>query len=141
MAIHLKVQVILFTEKEPRLFLALRYNDEKGGYWQPVTGSVEAGESLEEAALREAREETSIDLPAANLMPAGYTFDFHSFGKDRQETVFGLRVPSAAGAPPAVAISHEHREFRWCAFDEALALYRWDSNQEGLRRLAEKLNR
>lgn len=133
---RLKVQVILFTGESPRRYLALRYNEQKGGYWQPVTGSVEEGETLEEAALREAREETGIRRAADDLVPSGYTFDFHSFGHDRRETVFGLRVPTDV----KVVLSGEHVEFRWGALHETLTLYRWDSNKRGLRALAARLD-
>jgi dATP pyrophosphohydrolase len=137
---HLKVQVYVFTNTEPRRYLLLRYNDEKGGYWQPVTGSVEGDESLRDAALREAREETGVTGRVGDLVDSGYTFDFHSYGKDRRESVFGLRASAARdGAPPPVTLSREHQAFKWCTFEEALSLLRWDSNKEGLRSLAERL--
>ena len=137
---HLKVQVYVFTNTEPRRYLLLRYHDEKGGYWQPVTGSVEGGESLRDAAFREAREETGIPGRAGDLVESGYTFDFHSYGKDRRETAFGLRASATSdGAPPPVTLSREHQAFRWCTFEEALPLLRWDSNKESLRLLAERL--
>ena len=134
---HQKVQVYVFTDAEPRQYLLLCYSGEKGGYWQPVTGSVEEGESLAQAALRESDEETGI---AGDLVETGYTFDFHSYGKDHRETVFGLRASATSdGAPPPVVLSHEHQAFQWCSFEEALSLIRWDSNKTGLRALAERL--
>ena len=71
---NLKVQVFVFTDTEPRQYLLLRYNDQKGGYWQPVTGSVEAGETLEQAALRELWEETG--LSGIELGPCVWTRRF-----------------------------------------------------------------
>jgi lipoyl(octanoyl) transferase len=43
--------------------LLLRRSPERGGFWQQVTGRIEPGESPEQAARRELREETGADLP------------------------------------------------------------------------------
>lgn len=138
---HEKVQVWIFAEGGGRRhYLLLRYNEVKGGYWQPVTGSVEAGETLEEAALRETREESGFEGDAFSLLNLDYVFEFHSFGKDRRETVFGFRLTwDGKGNPPPPHLSAEHSEFRWCGLEEAIALARWDSNKEGLRRLEAKV--
>jgi lipoyl(octanoyl) transferase len=54
--------------------LLLRRSPARGGFWQPVTGRIEAGEAPEAAARRELLEETGGDLPVVAL---GYR---HAFG-------------------------------------------------------------
>ena len=61
---HKKVQVII-TARDPEgswSALILKTNKDRGQFWQNVTGSVDEGESFEEAALREAQEETGLEI-------------------------------------------------------------------------------
>jgi 8-oxo-dGTP pyrophosphatase MutT (NUDIX family) len=41
-------------------YLLLKRLPEKNGFWQPITGGVEEGETQEEALLREVIEETGV---------------------------------------------------------------------------------
>lgn len=102
--------------------LLLRRSPERGGFWQQVTGRIEPGESPEQAARRELREETGADLPVA---PLGYR---HAFGLDPsinrvrpgalvvvEEVAFAARVPD--GFEPR--LSGEHTEHAWVTGEEA----------------------
>lgn len=130
---HLKVQVFLFYEAPDgaRRFLVFRYGENKGGFWQPVTGSVEEGETFIEGALREAQEESGVEALEKNLIETGYTFEFEAWGNRYREQAFGLRVKNET-----VVLSEEHEECRWGSFDDAMKLIKWETNKEGLRRLS-----
>lgn len=49
-------------EHERQLVLILRSNPPLADYWAPPAGYVETGESVPEAAIREAREECGLDI-------------------------------------------------------------------------------
>lgn len=102
--------------------LLLRRSEVRGGFWQPVTGRIEPGETAAEAARRELREETGLDAPVEAL---GYV---HGFGIDprlahdpapgvrvAEETAFVARVPSVTAR-----LSHEHVELAWLSAGEAI---------------------
>ena len=55
--------------------MLLKLNAETGGFWQPVTGGVEQGESIASAAGRESDEETSLPF-TGEPVPVGYEFEF-----------------------------------------------------------------
>jgi len=113
--------------------LLLRRSPARGGFWQQVTGRIEAGESPETAARRELREETGADVP---VEPLGYR---HAFALDPslnrvrpnalvlvEETAFAARLPAGFAA----RLSEEHAEHAWTTPEEAAKLLRF----AGLRR-------
>jgi lipoyl(octanoyl) transferase len=112
--------------------LLLKRTEERGGFWQQVTGRVEPGEAPAAAAGRELREETGAELA---VEPLGYE---HAFGVEpalasrmggalvARETAFAARFP--AGFTPR--LGEEHGSWGWFAPDEALERLRY----AGLRR-------
>jgi dATP pyrophosphohydrolase len=133
--LKLKVQVWIYrkTGDGPVEVLLLKLNPERGSYWQPVTGGVEPGEKVEDAALREAREETGLDFKA-KPQALDYVFRFYSPRQEREceEHVFALQ----ARAGKVTLDPHEHVESRWVLASEAEKELRHPSNAEGLRRLS-----
>lgn len=109
----------------------LKRNQEKGGFWQPITGGVEDGESLAQAVNRELWEETGISK-YVRVINDVYYFEFNTteYGK-LKEYVFGIEV-----APDIEAkISSEHTEMKWCTLEESLALLKYEDNKSALKKL------
>ena len=143
--IQLKVQVWIYYF-DPALgryqFLTLLTTQGRGGFWQPVTGSVEPHEGLSEAALREAREETGLLFQSEPRALEG-SFEFQSrWGGLVQEHSFMLEVyPEPVGGVPQVLLdAHEHVNYQWRGFQETLALLKYASNQEKLAQVVQYLN-
>jgi lipoyl(octanoyl) transferase len=104
--------------------LLLRRSPERGGFWQPVTGRIEPGESPHAAAERELREETGYPGPVHSL---DYRHGFAlspDVNRIRQETLVvaeehAFAAPLAATADPH--LSQEHSAHAWFASEQALA--------------------
>jgi dATP pyrophosphohydrolase len=100
------------------------------GHWFPIEGRIEVGETPEQAALREVREETHIDLSAF-------------FWGQREQVLlrkFGLSMyvfvrftdPSAQ-----VVLNEEHSAYAWLPPEEAAIRLPLPSQRAALRRIYE----
>ena len=127
-----QVEIIVFkiTNNEIR-FLLLKRNEQKGGFWQPVTGGVHDGEGLAQAVSRELQEETGITEYLRIINDVHY-FEFDT---DEQgllkEYVFGVEIAPSINAK----LSPEHVEVRWCSLDKSLALLKYENNKTGFKKL------
>jgi dATP pyrophosphohydrolase len=113
------------------------------GYWQSVTGSCEAGETLFETALREVREETGLD---ANLYVLSnwqsknvyeiypqWQFRYPPGITHNTEHVFGLQLPH----PVEIQLApREHLNYQWLAWQDAAAKVFSPSNRAAILELA-----
>ncbi|MBI2712475.1 MAG: NUDIX pyrophosphatase [Bdellovibrio sp.] len=135
----LKVQVWIYSSEPRPQILILQTQPDRGSFWQPVTGSVEKGESLASAALREAQEETglSFSFPVVPIEEPEGKFQFESrWGDFIEETAFSLEVK----APKKIKLdAHEHTEYEWVSPEVALEKVKFDSNRKVLLALIRQL--
>jgi len=118
---HKKVQVVVFA-KSSNFYnvLLLKTNAHRGSFWQNITGSLEKGESFEEAALREFREETGLadERPKTgeNFFDLDFRFEFHDAkGRLAIERCFLVILPEQK---TITLDPHEHDEMEWIELDK-----------------------
>lgn len=63
-----KVAVVIYVEQDSKILLIKRAVDPGKGRWAFVAGFVDAGEDPKEAARREFREETGLDIAITHLL-------------------------------------------------------------------------
>jgi 8-oxo-dGTP pyrophosphatase MutT (NUDIX family) len=146
---RLPYQVLVYIRRRPTPetaeYLVLKRIPAHGGFWQGVTGGVEAGESLAQAALREVAEETGYER-FIRFLPFDFRYSFpldkpkwgHLYAPEVeviQEECFGAEISLEEGEPRLDP--GEHDEYRWLGVRQALALLHWPENQEALRRFAD----
>lgn len=107
---------ILYQESsEGKLYLLLNYPT---GHWDFVKGNIEKDETLKQTVLREIREETGItDISFVEGFEDKVEYHYQRDGElVHKEVVFFL----AKTTTNDVILSHEHLDFIWLKFDQAL---------------------
>jgi dihydroneopterin triphosphate diphosphatase len=141
----LPVSVLVLVHTAALDVLLLERAD-RPGFWQSVTGSQTAGETLEETAVRELFEETGIDARQYLLSDwqKHNVFEIYPHWRYRYapgvthntEHVFAVQVPE----PVAVTVSpREHLAYTWLPWREAAdKAFSW-TNSEAILELPERL--
>jgi len=108
--------IVLFSNTSNKNeFLLLNYPQ---GHWDFVKGKVEEGETLHETALRETKEETGIsDIEFIDGFEESVEYDFKFKNEDiHKNVIFFL----AKTNEKKISLSHEHNDFVWLEYDNAL---------------------
>lgn len=124
-------------EKEWRVLL-LMTKPERGAFWQPVTGSIEANESIVKGALREAIEETGLP-PLKSIEPLGFDFSFEGKWGPAHETAYFYETYT--NCPKVTLDPREHQSYRWVSLVEAGSLLHYEPNRQALSFLILKLEK
>lgn len=120
-------------------YLLLRRADDElvyPGLWQMVTGQIEENETAYNAVLRELHEETN--LSPKELFTVPFISSFYDYRKDTIQLipVFAASVQSDS----QVRLSHEHSEYEWLGFEEALERLFIPKHKQGLITLHDIIN-
>ncbi len=126
-----------FDNRELRVLL-LKTLPERGAFWQPVTGKVEPGETIQKGALREAIEETGL-APLRSIESLGMDFTFDGKWGPTHETVFYFET--YPGCPAATLDKKEHSEFVWLPLDEAHSRIHYEANRKAFTKLLQTMGR
>lgn len=110
------------------LFLLLKRNSQKGGFWQGVTGGVKAGEILFDTLTRELREELSLKSKK-EFLPSYFSFNYiGNEGYELNEYVFGCKLKWNE----KIILSHEHTDYKLAPLEQCLPMLKYESNKKAI---------
>jgi len=107
--------IILFNENDKRKFLLLNYPSK---HWDFVKGKMEKDETSHETAIRETKEETGIsDVEFIDGFEEEIEYYFYAENQEiHKKVIFFLGKTETT----EITLSHEHLDFIWLEFDNAL---------------------
>lgn len=108
------------------------------GHWDFAKGKIEAGETKEEAALRELFEETGLhtELDPGFLDSISYNFVDRS-GTPIKKTVYFFL--GRVNNEQQVMLSHEHKDFVWLPYGKAYNKMTFDTARQVLEKADESI--
>ena len=141
--IPISVLVVIYTADGQVLLME---RADAPGYWQSVTGSQDAGETLVETAIREVREETGLDAGEFELTRWDIENRYEIYERWRHryapgvthntEHVFGLKLPAPR---PVSCAPREHLRYAWLPWETAAERCFSPSNAAAIRLLSTRL--
>ena len=115
--------IILFNENNnTRKYLLLNYPT---GHWDFIKGGIEDGESLQQTAIRETREETGItDIEFIEGFKEEIEYFFRAENQNvHKKVIFFLAKTNSKN----VILSHEHLDAVWLNYNDALKKLTYDN--------------
>jgi 8-oxo-dGTP pyrophosphatase MutT (NUDIX family) len=118
--------VIFKMQNNEPYFLLLKYPN----YWGFAKGWIEEGETEEQAAVREVKEETNLQI---KIIPEfrfeqKWMYKFENEWSRKQAAFFLAQVPENS----EVKISEEHEDFAWKNYPDASKICKIKNNKEML---------
>jgi 8-oxo-dGTP pyrophosphatase MutT (NUDIX family) len=120
--------VVRLDTDEPQVLLVTAKRNPKR--WIFPKGHIERGETAEEAALREAREEAGV--VGKSIGPAG-ALEYHFLGAGFKVEYYLVVLKREAGPP------EKGRARAWCSLEEALKRLRFKNTRKLLRKVWKRL--
>jgi 8-oxo-dGTP pyrophosphatase MutT (NUDIX family) len=114
--------VIYRKENSEKLFLLLHY---PSGHWDFVKGKMESGETAQQTAIRETKEETGItDITFVENFEEWIEYNFKYQGElVQKKVVFFLAETKTKN----VKISHEHSGYTWMNYNTSMEKTTFDN--------------
>lgn len=118
--------VFRYRDSVPQLVVGRRRRERDSHTWTLPKGTPNAGESLEETALREVCEETGLTVRILSPLDA-IKYTFIQRGTRIHKTVHYFMMVPTGGA--LEGHDHEFEEVRWISFDEAAGLLSFETER------------
>jgi len=121
--------IVFRREGEKIKYLLIKYG---WGHWEFPRGGIEKGESLEETAKREIKEEVGIrDIQFISGFKEWIKFFFKLNGENIMKIATFLLAETKT---EKITLSREHEDYKWLEYKEALNLLTFKNSKEVLKK-------
>lgn len=133
------IVVFIYTRDPEPYFLLLKRSQNRGGFWQPVSGGIEQNEQPTQAIKREVFEETGISN-IINILDFDLSYEYETTKNGvpmkMKDICFGAEVSQIS----PIYLSSEHSEYKWCKVDEVDIYLQWENIRLSFKKLIHSIN-
>jgi lipoyl(octanoyl) transferase len=137
------VRLVKIVVHDHDRILLLHRRSERGNFWQPITGSIEPGETPIDTARREMIEETGIAvMPDESGLTQSFMIESQFLASKHPAPIIASEVAFSASVDSRQPIrldAEEHDEYGWFSFAEAYEKIRWTDDREALELLETRI--
>jgi 8-oxo-dGTP diphosphatase len=105
----IRVGIGVWIKKETKVLMGFRIGSHSSGVWAPPGGHIEFGESFEETALREVKEETGLEIN--NIKVMGVLNNFYE--EEQNHVITTLLTADWVSGEPQLLEPDKMKEWRW----------------------------
>lgn len=120
--VHSAGIIVYYDNHGTKEYLLLHY---PSGHWEFPKGKLEKGETNTQAALRELKEETGLEVILQPDFCESITYFFKSFDGKTVEKTVDLFIGQSSSKQ--VFLSEEHQGYAWLPYNEALEQLTYDN--------------
>jgi 8-oxo-dGTP pyrophosphatase MutT (NUDIX family) len=128
--------VVRYESGQPWLVVGMRRRERDGRTWTLPKGTPDPGETREQTALREVREETGLEVRITGPLDS-IEYWFVQSGTRIHKTVHYFLMEPTGG--DLEGHDHEFDDVRWIPFDQAATMLTFETERALVARAAERL--
>ncbi len=129
-----KVSIFIISNNKNVLLLKTNSKLCNPSYWSIVNGGVDNGETFENCAKREVKEETGLNLD--RIIDTGYIFKYeYPKGNLREKRIFIGFVNTES-----IKLSNEHEDFKWVSLKKLPNEFQWTETKGRIQEIINKIN-
>lgn len=129
--------VVFIIEKNEPQYLLLKHNPHQGNHWAFPKGHTEQGETDEQTALREIKEETG--LQDIKIHPNFKEKIKYHFTQEKKTITKEVTLFLAETKTKQVTISNEHATFEWLKYEDAHKQINYKDSKQILTKAHERI--
>ena len=108
--------------------------DKNAGTWEPVKGGANENEKLEDAVIRETKEEVGLDVIPIQMISTWRFEKWNELETQKLPVTFYCYISKLKHPDQHVKLSHEHSTYVWLKKSHALSIIHYEKMREATKK-------